>query len=127
MYQPRLVLPGCVLRLAEGEPAVPPHALHCAHFLDRLLEPQAEECVRSLVKVERPKRRIRNSQPDLRAREGRIALAEHVELGVAIEDAGRYELVEDTDDERGKEGEEDVAKRERPGLVGNLPREVVKE
>ena len=64
--------------------------------------------------------RVADPQPELRAREERVALAEHVELGVAIEDAGRYELVEDTDDERGKEGEEDVVKRERPGLVGDL-------
>ncbi len=47
-------------------------------------------------------------------------LAELVELGVAIEEAGRDELVENTHDQRGEDGEEDVVKRERPGFKDDL-------
>lgn len=41
-------------------------------------------------------------------------LAELVELGVAVEEAGGYELVEDAHDEGGEDGEEDVVKGESP-------------
>ena len=71
--------------------------------------------------------RINDPKPELCACEERVALAEHVELRVAIQDTCGHELVEDPDNERREEGEEDVVERERPGLVGDLPREIVEE
>ncbi len=47
-------------------------------------------------------------------------LAELVELGVAVEEAGGDELVEDAHDERGKDGEKDVVKGEGPGFKDDL-------
>ena len=52
-------------------------------------------------------------------------LAELVELGVAIEQAGRDELVEDAQDERGEDGEEDVVEGQRPGFKDDLARKGV--
>ncbi len=70
---------------------------------------------------------VTDPQPELCPREERVLLAEHVELWVAIEDTRGHKLVEDTDDERRENGEDDVVQRERPGLVSDLPREVVEE
>lgn len=44
--------------------------------------------------------RVCDPRPELRAREERVLLAQHVQLRVPVEDAGGHELVEDTDDER---------------------------
>ena len=52
--------------------------------------------------------RINDPKPELCACEERVALAEHVELRVAIQDTCGHELVEDPDNERRKKGEEDV-------------------
>lgn len=71
--------------------------------------------------------RVPDPQPELRSCEERIALAEHVQLGIPVEDASGDELVEDTDDKRGENGEDDIVQGECPRLVGNLPREVVEE
>ena len=54
-------------------------------------------------------------------------LAELVELGIAVEKAGRDELVEDAHDERGKDGEEDIVEGERPGFVDDLTGKAVLE
>ena len=70
---------------------------------------------------------VADPQPELCPREERILLSKHVELRVAVEDSCGDELVENTDDKRRKDGEEDIVQRERPRLVGNLPREVVEE
>jgi len=47
-------------------------------------------------------------------------LAELVELGIAVEEAGGDELVEDAQDEGGEDGEEDVVEGERPGFENDL-------
>lgn len=52
-------------------------------------------------------------------------LPELVELRVAVQQAGRDELVEDAHDEGGKDGEEDVIEGERPGLDDDLSGEGV--
>lgn len=54
-------------------------------------------------------------------------LAELVELRVAIEEAGRDELIENAHDERGKDSEEDVIEREGPGFKDDLARKCVLE
>jgi hypothetical protein len=54
-------------------------------------------------------------------------LAKPVELRVAVEHAGRDELVEDADDKRREDRKDDVVQRERPRLVGDLARKVVEE
>lgn len=56
-----------------------------------------------------------------------VALAEVVELRVAVQKAGRDELVEDTEGEGRKNGVEDVVERKSPGLVDNFTREDVLE
>jgi hypothetical protein len=60
-------------------------------------------------------------------REEVVLLAEPVELRVAVEHAGRDELVEDADDKRREDRKDDVVQRERPRLVGDLARKVVEE
>ena len=70
---------------------------------------------------------VADPQPELCPREERILLSKHVELRVAVKDSCGDELVENTDDKGRKDGEEDIVQRERPRLVGNLPREVVEE
>jgi hypothetical protein len=71
--------------------------------------------------------RVDDPEPECLGREEVVLLAELVQLGVPIEHSCADELVEDSDDERGQEGEDDVVERERPRLVGDLTREVVDE
>ena len=47
-------------------------------------------------------------------------LAELVELGVAVKEAGGDELVEDAQDKGGEDGEENVVEGERPGFENDL-------
>ena len=54
-------------------------------------------------------------------------LAELVELGVPIKEAGAHELVEDADCKWGQDGEEDVEEGQGPGFVDDLPGEAVLE
>jgi NADPH:quinone reductase-like Zn-dependent oxidoreductase len=54
-------------------------------------------------------------------------LAKLIELGIAVKKAGGDELIEDSHDERWKDGEEDIVKGERPGFVNNLSGEAVLE
>lgn len=71
--------------------------------------------------------RVDDPKPECLGREEVVLLAELVQLGVSIEHSCADELVKDSDDERGQEGEDDVVERERPRLVGDLTREVVDE
>ena len=52
-------------------------------------------------------------------------LAELIELRVAVEEAGRDELIEDAEDEGGKDGEENVVEGESPGLEDDFAGEGV--
>ena len=52
-------------------------------------------------------------------------LTELVQLWIAVEETGGDELVEDAHDEWGKEGKEDIVKREGPGFEDDLARESV--
>lgn len=70
---------------------------------------------------------VDDPQPELCAGEKFISLAEDIQLRVAIQYAGGYKLVEDTDDEWGKHSENDVVQGQRPRLVGDLAGEVVEE
>jgi len=54
-------------------------------------------------------------------------LGEGVELGVAVEEAGGDELVENAEGEGGKDGEEDVVEGESPGFVDDGAGEAVLE
>ena len=49
-------------------------------------------------------------------------LAQTVELRIAVKKAGGYELVEDAHDDGGKDGEEDIVERQRPGLEDDFAR-----
>lgn len=49
-----------------------------------------------------------------------IVLTERVELWVAVEEAGRDELVEDAEDEGREDSVEDVVEGERPGFVDDF-------
>jgi hypothetical protein len=57
---------------------------------------------------------VRDPHPERGLGEEDVPLPEHVQLRVAVEDAGRHELVEDADDEWGQDREYNVVKRERP-------------
>ena len=70
---------------------------------------------------------VEDPEPKRGLCEERVLLPEHVELRIAIEDAGRDELVKDADDERREDGEDDVVQGQGPGLVRDLARKVVEE
>ena len=71
--------------------------------------------------------RIHNPLPKGCLGKEEVLLAEDVELRVTIEDAGRDELIENTDDEGRKDGKKDVVQRERPGFEGHLAGEVIEK
>lgn len=52
--------------------------------------------------------RIPDPLPKCSGREELVVLSELIQLWIPVEHSGRHELVEDTDDERGKDGEENV-------------------
>ena len=58
--------------------------------------------------------RVSNPEPECGLGEERVALTEHVQLRVPIQNPSRDELVEDTNDEGRQDGEDDVIHRERP-------------
>jgi hypothetical protein len=51
---------------------------------------------------------VRDPHPERGLGEEDVPLPEHVQLRVAVEDAGRHELVEDADDEWGQDREYNV-------------------
>ncbi len=59
--------------------------------------------------------------------EENTALAELVELRIAIKEPGRYELVKYAHDEWGKDCEKNIVQGQRPGFKYDLPRERVLE
>jgi len=58
-------------------------------------------------------------------REEVILLSKLIHLWIPIQHSSRDELVEDSDDKRGKDGEEDVVVCHRPTLKSDLSGEVV--
>jgi hypothetical protein len=56
-----------------------------------------------------------------------VVLAEAVQLRVAVEQAGRDELVQDTEDKGREDRVEDVVKGQRPGFVDDFAGEDVLE
>lgn len=52
--------------------------------------------------------------PECRFGEENILLAEYIKLRISVKDASRDELVKDADDERRKDGEDNVVKGECP-------------
>ena len=65
--------------------------------------------------------RVPNPQPKRRLGEEHVLLAERIQLRISIQHPRRHELVKDPDHERWEDGEDDVVKRDRPGLIGDLP------
>jgi hypothetical protein len=71
--------------------------------------------------------RVPDPQPKRRLGEKHVLLSERIQLRIPIQHPRRHELVKDPDHERWEDGEDDVVKRDRPGLVGDLPRKVVEK
>jgi hypothetical protein len=65
--------------------------------------------------------------PKGRLCEEHIPLTQHIELRISIQHASRHELIKYTNDQWWQDGEEDIVKRESPGLVRNHARKVVTE
>lgn len=72
-------------------------------------------------------KRIGDPKPERCAGEEDVLLAEHIELGIPIQDSGRNELVENSDNERRKDSEQNIVEGKGPGLVCNLTREIIEE
>ena len=58
-------------------------------------------------------------------REEVVLLSELVQLRISIQRASRDELIEDTDDERGKNSEDDVIVGHRPAFKRYLSRKII--
>ena len=71
--------------------------------------------------------RVPDPQPKRRLGEKHILLSERIQLRIPIQHPRRHELVKHPDHERWEDGEDDIVKRDRPGFIGDLPREVVEK
>lgn len=54
-----------------------------------------------------------------------ILLSQLIQLRVSVQQACRYELIEDAHHQRWHDGKDDIIEGERPGFVDNLTREGV--
>lgn len=70
---------------------------------------------------------INNPQPKCGLRKEGILLAQHVQLWISVKHPRGYELVEDADNKRRKDGENDVVQGKSPGLIDDLAGEVVEK